>query len=139
MLIQGLADLLADKLTGVWPIEEGAGAAPLHDLGPGETREVAEAIRAVDHGEEPRHLGVAQHEVTVCKRAPLRGGLRGRGTRSTTPPFLNACNKREGVAEPKNPVHVRVRVRSSLEVRAGAIYKQESVCHLCTSPARAPS
>lgn len=75
MLIQGLADLLADELTCVWPIEEGAGAAPLHDLGPGETREVTEAIRAVDHGEEPRHLGVAQHEVTICKRAPLRAGV----------------------------------------------------------------
>lgn len=75
VLIQGLADLLADELTGVWSIEEGAGTAPLHDLGPGETREVAEAIRAVDHGEEPRHLGIAQHEVTICKRAPLRGGV----------------------------------------------------------------
>lgn len=69
MLIQGLSDLLADQLTGVWPIEEGAGTAPLHDLSSGETREVTEAIGAVDHREEPRHLGVAQHEVTVCKRA----------------------------------------------------------------------
>lgn len=75
MLIQGLADLLADELTCVWPIKEGAGAAPLHDLSPGETREVTEAIRAVDHGEEPRHLGIAQHEVTICKRALLRGGV----------------------------------------------------------------
>lgn len=83
MLIQGLADLLADELTRVWPIEEGAGAAPLHDLGPGEAREVAEAIRAVDHGEEPRHLGVAQHEVAICKRAPLRGAVRRRNARPT--------------------------------------------------------
>lgn len=75
VLIQGLADLLTHKLTGVWPIEEGAGAAPLHDLSPGETREVTEAIRAVDHREEPCHLGVAQHKVTVCKRAPLREGI----------------------------------------------------------------
>lgn len=75
MLIQSFPDLLADELTGVWSIEEGTGAAPLHDLSPGETREVAEAIRAVDHGEEPCYLGIAQHEVTICKRAPLRGGL----------------------------------------------------------------
>lgn len=68
VFIQGLADLLADQLTGVWSIEEGAGTAPLHDLSPGEAREVTEAIRAVDHGEKPCHLGVAQHEVTVCKR-----------------------------------------------------------------------
>lgn len=75
MLIQCLADLLADKLTGVWPIEEGAGTAPLHDFSPGETREVTEAIRAVDHREQPRHLGIAQHEVTVCKRASLRESM----------------------------------------------------------------
>lgn len=75
VLIQGFADLLADELTGVWPIEEGAGTAPLHDFSPGETREVTEAIRAVDHREEPGHLGVAQHEVTVCKRASLRGSM----------------------------------------------------------------
>lgn len=73
VLVQGLADLLADELTGVRPIEEGAGTAPLHDFSPGEAREVTEAIRAVDHREEPRHLGIAQHEVTVCKRASLRG------------------------------------------------------------------
>lgn len=70
VFVQGLADLLADQLAGVRPVEEGAGAAPLHDLGPGEAREVAEAIGAVDHGEQPRHLGIAQHKVTVCRRAP---------------------------------------------------------------------
>lgn len=75
VLIQGLADLLSDELTGVWPIEEGAGTAPLHDLSPGEAREVTEAIRAVDHREEPCHLGVAQHKVTICKRAPFRDGM----------------------------------------------------------------
>lgn len=75
MLIQGLSNLLADELTGIWSIEERAGTAPLHDLSPGEAREVTEAIRAVDNREEPRHLGIAQHEVTICKRAPLRGGM----------------------------------------------------------------
>jgi hypothetical protein len=75
VFIQRLSDLLADQLTGVWPIEEGTGTAPLHDLSPGEAREVTEAIRAVDHREEPRYLGIAKHEVTVCKRTPLRGDV----------------------------------------------------------------
>lgn len=89
VLIQGLSDLLADQLTGVWPIEEGAGTASLHDLSSGETREVTEAIRAVDHREEPRHLGVAQHEVTVCKRtrgAPSPAGFA----------FQNTCKPTKG-------------------------------------------
>lgn len=87
VFIQGLANLLTDQLTGVWPIEKGAGTAPLHDLSPGEAREVTEAIRAVDHREEPCHLGVAQHEVTVCKRAPLRREHGSKGTFSYQPCF----------------------------------------------------
>lgn len=104
VLIQGLADLLADELTGVWPIEEGAGTAPLHDLGPGETREVTEAIRAVDHREEPRHLGVAQHKVTVCKRTSLRGGTK--RPRVHHPSFLKGLQPKVGCTISKNRVCV---------------------------------
>lgn len=94
VLIQGFSDLLADQLTGVWPIEEGAGTASLHDLSSGETREVTEAIGAVDHREEPCHLGVAQDEVTVCKRTP-------RAPLPTSPAFQNTGKPHQS---PRNAV-----------------------------------
>lgn len=87
VLVQGLTDLLADQLTGVWPVEEGAGTAPLHDLSPREAREITEAIRAIDHREEPCHLGVAQDEVAVCKRTPLMLTRQPKGASTCRPCF----------------------------------------------------
>lgn len=43
----------------------GAPAHLLHDVGPGEAGEVAEAITAVDDGEGGWHLRVPQHEVAI--------------------------------------------------------------------------
>ncbi len=52
---------------GVLPVEELASTALLHDLSPGKSGELAEAVRAVHDGEGRGHLGVAQHKVAVCK------------------------------------------------------------------------
>lgn len=66
MLVQRAPELLPQQLAGVGAIEEGAGAAALHHLRPREARQVAEAVGAVDDREGAGHLGIAQHEVTVC-------------------------------------------------------------------------
>lgn len=77
-LVQRVADLPPHELSRVGPVEEGAGAAALHHLSAREARQVAEAIRAVDHGRGAAHLRVAQHEVAVCK-------TRGRGQGAAWP------------------------------------------------------
>lgn len=54
---------------GVGPEQEVAAAVLLHDLGPREARQLAEAVGAVDDGVAAVALGVTQQEVTVCSKA----------------------------------------------------------------------
>lgn len=67
-LLQGLANTQDDAFAGLRPVQELAGAALLHDLGPRAARELAEAIRAVDDGKALQHLRISQDEVAVCRR-----------------------------------------------------------------------
>ena len=67
-LLQGFPDAEDDAFARLGPKQELAGAALLHDLGPGKARELAEAIGAVDDGKALRHLSVGQDEVAVCRR-----------------------------------------------------------------------
>lgn len=67
-LLQGVVDAEDDAFAGLRPIKEFAGTALLHDLCPGKSCELTEAIRAVDDGEAFRHLSIGQDEVAVCRR-----------------------------------------------------------------------
>lgn len=67
-LLQSPAHLLRHALAGVAAVQEAAAAVLLHHLGPGEARQFAEAVRAVDDGVAAVALGVPQQEVTVCKK-----------------------------------------------------------------------
>lgn len=49
-LLQSPGHLLGHTLAGVAAVEEAAAAVLLHHLGPGEARQLAEAVRAVDNG-----------------------------------------------------------------------------------------
>ena len=63
--LQGLLNLRFLLLLRLLAEEELAGAPLLHDLGPREPGELAEAIGAVDDGIVDGNLGVAQDEVAV--------------------------------------------------------------------------
>lgn len=84
-LLQGLAHLQGHTLAGVAAVQEAAAAVLLHHLGPGEARQLAEAVRAVDDGVAAVALRVAQQEVAVCKRNSNDddGGSSGLGLKST--------------------------------------------------------
>lgn len=62
--------------TGVSPEQKVAAAVLLHHLGPGEARQFAEAIRAVDDGVAAVALGVTQQEVTVCSKKNRKNGVK---------------------------------------------------------------
>lgn len=66
--LQSLHHLLGHVLAGVGAVQEAAAAVLLHHLGPGEARQLAEAVRAVDDGISTVALGVPQQEVAVCER-----------------------------------------------------------------------
>lgn len=68
LTLQSFVQLLDDNLTGLVPMEEGAGAHPLHHLGPHKAGQLTEAIRAVDDGVAIAALSVSQKEITVCER-----------------------------------------------------------------------
>lgn len=65
--LQGLLHLLGHVLAGVGPVQEATAAVLLHHLRPGEARQLAEAVRAVDDGVAAVALGVPQQEITVCE------------------------------------------------------------------------
>lgn len=67
-LLQCLGHLLGHALAGVTAVQEAAAAVLLHHLGPGEARQLTEAVRAVDDGVSAVALGVPQQEVAVCKK-----------------------------------------------------------------------
>ena len=73
LVVQHLLDLLHLLRGRVLAEEELAGAALLHDLGPREAGELAEAIRAVDDGVGVGDLSVAQDKVAVCMEAEEGG------------------------------------------------------------------
>lgn len=64
-LLQGVANVEDDAFARLRPVQELAGAALLHHLGPREARQLTEAIGAVDDGETLGHLSVGQDEVAV--------------------------------------------------------------------------
>lgn len=66
LTLQSFVQLLDDNLTGLVPMEEGAGAHPLHHLGPHKAGQLTEAIRTVDDGVAVAALSVSQKEITVC-------------------------------------------------------------------------
>lgn len=67
-LLQGFIDAEDDAFAGLRPVQELTGTALLHDLGPGEACELAEAIGAVNDGKALWHLCVGEDEVAVCRR-----------------------------------------------------------------------
>lgn len=81
-VVQGSLDLSRRPVAGLGAVQEVAGAALLHELGSGVTRELAEAVGAVDDGVERLHLGVTQNEVTVWKE---RGEKNNQWTSSLEP------------------------------------------------------
>lgn len=65
-LLQGLVDAEDDTFAGLGSVEELTGAALLHDLCPGKSCELTEAIGAVDNRKAFGNLSVGQDEVAVC-------------------------------------------------------------------------
>lgn len=87
--LQGLVEPLQGWLAGLGTVEEAAAAGFLHDLGAAVTRELAEAVRAVDDGKAPWALCVGQKEVTVCGEKRSRSGQGQEGSsasRGAVPP-----------------------------------------------------
>lgn len=64
-----------DALAALGPMKKPAGTALLHDLGARETRELAEAIWAVDYGEPLCNLSVSQDEITICQERHTNDAL----------------------------------------------------------------
>lgn len=72
LTLQSFVHLLDDALAGLVPVEEAAGARPLHHLGPHKAGQLTEAVRTVDDGVAVTALSVSQKEITVCMRGRRR-------------------------------------------------------------------
>lgn len=68
LALQALVDHGLFLLLRFRPVEELAGATLLHDLRPRESRQLAEAIGAVDDRIDRRHLRISQYKVAICEQ-----------------------------------------------------------------------